>query len=249
MIKKAFFVSAFCLNIFLLSAQTSGNLSVSVTTSTTGGKYAPRNVLAIWVQDSTGRFVKTLLAYAGDRKTHLNIWEASSTTAGSAFNTVDAITGATQSSHGTRTCKWDGTDRNRKLVADGRYVLMMELTDKNSTGNYATFNFIKGKDSQNLVLANFPSFSYGSLKWTPSTSGTNPETLEPSDLVIYPNPGTGLFQVKGIDINQIVVTDFTGKVILISRQPVIDISDHPSGIYVVMIKTDQESFYRKIIKE
>jgi nitronate monooxygenase len=56
-------------------------------------------VVAIWVEDNQGNFVKTLLAYAQNRKTHLNTWEASTTAAGIPFNTVDAITGATKTSH------------------------------------------------------------------------------------------------------------------------------------------------------
>lgn len=93
-----------CLYTCLINAQTNGTLSVSVVISSTGGNFAHRNVLAIWIEDNIGKFVKTLLAYANSRKTHLNTWEASTTTAGSAFNSVDAITGATQSTHSTRTC-------------------------------------------------------------------------------------------------------------------------------------------------
>ena len=108
-----------CLFSSLLSAQTNGTLSVSVTTSSTGGSYAPRNILAIWIEDNSGKFVKTLLAYADKRKQHLNTWETSTTTAGSVYNSIDAITGATQSSHGTRVCSWNGTDYNKNAVADG----------------------------------------------------------------------------------------------------------------------------------
>lgn len=60
----------FC--IAQIQAQTSGTLSVSVTTSSAGGNYTPRNILAIWVEDSSGKFVKTLLVYANARMTHLN---------------------------------------------------------------------------------------------------------------------------------------------------------------------------------
>jgi len=38
---------------------TNGNLSVTVTTSSAGGEYTPRNVVAIWVEDNNGVFVKT----------------------------------------------------------------------------------------------------------------------------------------------------------------------------------------------
>lgn len=81
-----------CLFSSLLNAQTCGTLSVSVATSSSGGNYAPRNILGIRIEDNSGKFVKTLLAYANTRKTHLNTWEASTTTAGSVFNSVVDIT-------------------------------------------------------------------------------------------------------------------------------------------------------------
>ncbi len=126
-----------------LSAQTTGKLDVSVTTSSTGGNYAPRNIVAIWIEDESGNFVKTLLAYAEKRIQHLNTWEKATNAKGSMYNRTDAITGATKSSHGTRTCSWNGTDYNKNLVADGKYFVCMELTDKNSTGNFSKFEFTK----------------------------------------------------------------------------------------------------------
>jgi len=66
-------------------AQILGTLTVSTTTSNAGGNYAPRNIVAVWIEDEQGNWVKTLLAYAATRKTHLNTWEASTTAAGSPF--------------------------------------------------------------------------------------------------------------------------------------------------------------------
>ncbi|MBK8491329.1 MAG: hypothetical protein IPL49_10675 [Saprospirales bacterium] len=43
-----------------LFSQTSGELSVTVTTSATPGNFAPKNIVAIWIEDEAGNFVKTL---------------------------------------------------------------------------------------------------------------------------------------------------------------------------------------------
>ena len=97
------------------AASTPGTLNVTVTTSaTTGGTYIPRNVEAIWIQNSSGQFVKSLLVYAAARIGELTNWNTSS-----AGNKVDAITGATQISHGVRTCSWNGTNVSGVVVADG----------------------------------------------------------------------------------------------------------------------------------
>lgn len=236
-----------CMISLPVLGQTNGTLSVSVKTGTTGGTYAPKNIEAIWVEDSTGKFVKTLLAYANQRKGYLYTWIASTTAAGSVYNTVDATTGATQSTHGTRTCAWNGTNWNRVAVPDGTYRLRMELTDKHAQGNLATITFVKGKNLQTLNPANVPSFSSISVTWTPSVSGIDdPEVTEP-EVLVYPNPGTGLFRVSGNDIREIRVSDLTGKLITTTANPGFDLTGFPPGIYLVKISTGTGTAFRKVI--
>ncbi len=150
----------------VLNAQTSGTLTVTATTSIAGGNYAPKNIIAVWIEDDAGNFVKTLLAYAQTRITHLNTWQASTNAAGSEFNVVDAITGATRSSHSTRTSYWNGTDVDGIIVPDGTYYVWMELTDKNSTGNYSSFQFEKSETSFLITPTNVPSFASIEISWS-----------------------------------------------------------------------------------
>ncbi len=44
--------------------KTDGSLTFKATTNTYQGQYAPSNVVAIWVESSSGKFVKTLLIKA-----------------------------------------------------------------------------------------------------------------------------------------------------------------------------------------
>jgi len=231
-----------------IQAQTNGTLSVSVTTSTAGGTYAPRNILAIWIEDNSGKFVKTLLAYANTRMTHLNTWQASSLAAGQEFNKTDAISGATQSSHGTRTCTWNGTDYSGKLMANGDYKVRMELTDKNATGNIASYTFTKGATAQKLTPADVPSFSSVTINWSSSVTALNPELTQSNAIVVYPNPGSGVFTVMGENIISLKVTSLSGKVVCTGEIPVFDISNQPKGIYFVSVKTDQATVVKKIIR-
>jgi len=239
-------LSFFC--IAQIQAQTNGTLSVSVTTSTAGGTYAPRNVLAIWIEDNSGKFVKTLLAYANTRMTHLNTWQASSLAAGQEFNKTDATSGATQSSHGTRACTWNGTDYSGKLMANGDYKVRMELTDKNATGNIASYTFTKGATAQKLTPADVPSFSSVTINWSGSVTALNPELTQSNAIVVYPNPGSGVFTVMGENIISLKVTSLSGKVVCTSEIPVFDISNQPKGIYFVSVKADQTTVVKKIIR-
>jgi len=188
------------------------------------------------------------LAYANTRITHLNTWQASSLAAGKEFDKTDAISGATQSSHATRTCQWNGTDYTGKLMADGDYKVRMELTDKNATGNIASYTFTKGTTAQKLTPADVPSFSSVTINWSTSVTALNPELTQSNTIVVYPNPGSGVFTVLGENIISLKVTSLSGKVVCTSEIPVFDISNQPKGIYFVSVKTDQTTVVKKIIR-
>ena len=145
------------------SKTTVGTLTVSTLTSSAGGPYAPRNVLAIWVETNTGKFVKTLLVYAAERKFDLTNYM--SNTSG---NATDAKTGATQLSHSTRTCTWNGKDASGNLVANGNYKLCMELSDSNGTGTFKSVIFAKDTIASSQNPGNMSCFSNISIKWTPN---------------------------------------------------------------------------------
>lgn len=217
--------------------QTTGNLNVTVLTSDAGGNYAPRNVVAVWIEDGQGNFVKTLLAYAANRKTHLNTWQAATNNAGSEYNTTDAITGATQNSHATRTCNWDGTDFMGNEMPDGDYTVWMELTDKNSTGNFSSFAFTKGSENVSITPDNAPSFSSIQIVWTADQTGLG-DNFD-TEMGISPNPGNGLFQLSNITSGKVTVYNLAGKIVHTHIGNQIDISNQPDGIYLVFIENNK----------
>jgi len=139
---------------------TPGTLTVSTLTSAAGGQYSPRNVVAIWIQNSSGTFVKSLLVLAATRKSDLTNWSSNS-----AKNVVNATTGATQTSHAVRTATWNGTDVNGAVVTDGTYKVCMELAD--GALRFSTFNFTKGPAAFSSSPANVTCFANISIVWTP----------------------------------------------------------------------------------
>lgn len=103
-------------------------LTISVDTTPAGGNYAPRNIVAVWVEAADGRFIKTLGRWSDRRTQHLVAWVAAS------GMDTDAVSGATRSNHNdTLQMTWDLTDRAGQPIADGDYVVRMELADRNST--------------------------------------------------------------------------------------------------------------------
>lgn len=168
-------------------SQSTGTLTFTVTTSNAGGPYQPKHIMAIWIETSNGTFVKTRLKRAQMYAMYLTYWKASSNN-----NVVDATTGATMTNHSSPnspyTVTWDGKDVNGNLVADGNYRLCIELSDKNATGNYSTFAFVKGPSNQNQNPANVASFSNMTLNWV-STVGIESNTIN-NVTSVFPNPFT-----------------------------------------------------------
>jgi hypothetical protein len=102
-------------------------LDVAFDTTANSGQYAPKNIVAVWIERADGTFVKTIGRWAKTRRSHLVAWVQGS------GDDVDAVTGATRSSHNARlTAHWDFKDRSGNLVPDGAYVIRMELADSNS---------------------------------------------------------------------------------------------------------------------
>lgn len=71
---------------------------------------------------------------------------------------------------------------------------------------------------------------------------------------IYPNPNTGLVNIKGSDIQEIKIFNVLGlmvnNVTHIDKEEIqLDLTHCASGIYTILIVTQDKSFSRKIIKE
>lgn len=246
--KKLYLVLAFlCSPVSIILAQTTGNLDITVTTSSTGGNFAPKNSVAIWVEDGSGNFVKTLLAYSQTRISQLNNWQAATLAAGSEYNRVDAVTGVIQNRHGIRSCTWDGTDFNGTEMPDGTYTIRMELTDKNATGNFSSFTFTKGPDAQLLNPTDVPSFSSINLEWTPSVK-TGFANTDNDEISVYPNPGTGIYTVRGNNVTEVEVKTLTGRTLFRGDTKTIDITKEPKGIYLILIKAGDRTLTNKLIK-
>lgn len=149
---------------FTTVSTTSGMLSVNFTTNSYNGKYAPKHVLAAWITDDSGAFVKSLMVYASSRKSYLTNWYKST----SSGDKTDAVTGATLNSHGALNCTWNGKNSAGTTVPDGVYKLCVEFTENNSTGRYTTFSFTKGVSSNSTDSSTQSNVLLSTLKWMPA---------------------------------------------------------------------------------
>jgi hypothetical protein len=132
-----------------VDAGPSAPLVFHVTTVSQNGSFAPKNVGAIWIQDSKSQFVKALAVWAGVSTRYLTRYCA----ANKSGNKVDAITSATLRQHQTHEVTWNLTDLDRHEVADGDYQVMVETTDHNGPGQLLMVPFTKGKSAQTISPA------------------------------------------------------------------------------------------------
>jgi hypothetical protein len=118
------------------TAAPGATMKFSVLTHSQGGWYAPRNIGAIWIEDSSGKFVKTLAVWAATRARYLTKFTKE---AGS--SRVDAVTSATLNSHKTHDVTWNLKDVSGNPAPQGAYKVVFELTDADVTGKFGSVDF------------------------------------------------------------------------------------------------------------
>lgn len=229
--------------------ETAGEVTFSVKTVTANGNFAPKHVLAIWVEDMQG-FVKTKLLRANQRKQYLYTWRSVSND-----NVIDATTGATLTSHQTHTVIWDCTDVDGNIVPDGDYTIRVEFTEKHAQGPLTAVTFTKGTEEQHLTPSDEDNFINMTLDYIPETTGlsSSPE----NNLQVYPNPGNGFFkltlpfpepyEMDVYDVTGIHIYHQSGN----GTESVVsfDLSEFNSGIYFVQIKQNKNIKTARIVKQ
>jgi hypothetical protein len=114
------------------AAQSAATLELTFTFTRQSG--AASNQLAAWIEDTEGKYIKTLYvtrwtANGGysRRPSSIPVWVKKSDLSKMTKTQIDAVSGATPQT-GTVTCTWDGTDSKGAALPTGDYVLVLEGT-------------------------------------------------------------------------------------------------------------------------
>ena len=108
-------------------------VTIHFETTSTNGRYSPRNVHAVWVESADGTFIKTLGLWGGRKRAkNLTEWK---TGAVDIESEIAARTGATQKAYGAYQSQWDMKDAAGVEVLNGDYVIRFELTSDNANKN------------------------------------------------------------------------------------------------------------------
>jgi flagellar hook assembly protein FlgD len=237
-----------------LFSQTSGTLSFSVTTTSTGG-FSPSHYLAIWIENSSTVFIKTKIRYTNpDDLDHMQTWVTKS-----GENVVDATTGATLNSHGTITFLWNGTNVAGTLVADGSYFVWLEMAWAASLTTGKTVNsfpFTKGAAEFHSTPANTANLSSIAIDWVPATTAVE-GVLENKDITVYPNPSSGLVNIDFKDPHDecfVEIMNDDGKVVYNEKLTGVpaglktfNLSGNDNGIYFFRLRFSTNEIVFRVI--
>lgn len=246
-------------------AQTAGTLTFSFTPVAKSPCYSGSQwVMAAWIENSSGTFIKTRLKYCchGSTYDHLPTWSvnAGGTSSNcSSANATDATTGATLSGFTSKTFTWDGKTgpaATATLVPDGTYKVMIQETwNHGSTGTATTtYTFTKGPNTFTASPANTSNITSAHLTWQP-TSTTGIESFAAAEGVnVYPNPNsTGVVTVDFESANNIKVYNTIGMLVynedvdrsLLSKD--IDLSSYANGIYFIYVTNGNQISKHKLV--
>lgn len=159
------------------SSNSTGTLTVSMTVSPNSNGWS-RNGVAVWITNSAGVYIKSILAYAtaGTGQKYLQsltLYNRARNATGiggtpAPLSGVDGITGASMSSSsgGAISATWNGTNVSGTVVADGTYIVCVEDYNGNYYSNVANFSFTKNSSPSSTSPATVSIFSGVRLQWT-----------------------------------------------------------------------------------
>ncbi len=110
---------------------------------------------------------------------------------------------------------------------------------ENSAGIYFDFNPpVITNTTENVMVSVLPTIST-----------TSPEDVP--EIIIIPNPNTGLFEISGIAQGDYTILNTAGQVIQVgqlSNNVSIDISAVPQGVYFISIQMDEQTVVKRVVK-
>jgi len=244
-----------------LQAQTQGTLTFTFTQTAHTSYTGTKNVMAVWIQSSTGTFIKTRMRNAGGGTSdHLPTWAANSGgAAGNCMsancNVVGATTGATLSNFSTRTITWDGTDASGNLVADGTYKVTIQSTWNHGGSATVTksYTFTKGTAADVQTPADDANFTGIALAWNPSGAGVA-ETTNDMNVSIRPNPSSnGIFTVDFNYATNVSAVNLAGEEVYSEEikmnevSKTLNLSNVPNGVYFICVSNGVTISKHKVV--
>lgn len=100
-------------------------------------------------------------------------------------------------------------------------------------------------DKTGNVLATEPLANIKKITFFVSGSMTSVEDVQPSNIVVYPNPTQDVLMIQGIEAQALRVYDLQGRMLLQQEGTQIGVSQLSEGTYLLQIGTQVVRFIKK----
>lgn len=100
-------------------------------------------------------------------------------------------------------------------------------------------------DKDGNVLATEPLANIKKITFSVSGSMTSVEDVQPSNIVVYPNPTQDVLMIQGIEAQALRVYDLQGRMLLQQEGTQIGVSQLSEGTYLLQIGTQVVRFIKK----
>ena len=101
------------------------------------------------------------------------------------------------------------------------------------------------QDKAGNVLATEPLANIKKITFSVSGSMTSVEDVQPSNIVVYPNPTQDVLMIQGIEAQALRVYDLQGRMLLQQEGTQIGVSQLSEGTYLLQIGTQVVRFIKK----
>ncbi|MEO5776109.1 MAG: T9SS type A sorting domain-containing protein [Flavobacterium sp.] len=194
-----------------------------------------KNVYAVWIENSTGTFIKTKYRFTStSTDDHLPTWASkcgctsTSVATGTACNTTDAVSAATRTAttsptaFGSKNVTWDGKNvvgaTNGTNVVDGSYKVWVESSWNDGSNNIHneinSFAFTKSNVITHITYNGDTYLNTIVIDWVPTALGLNDIINSEPAVTIYPVPSTGIFNIDlKNEVNDIKVYNLLGQTV------------------------------------
>lgn len=148
-------------------------------------------------------------------------------------------------------------------IYDGNYNLLKEMDQnwngtawidsRTSINTYSVNNILKSESDRYWDIDGITVTSGDSTHYYFSETSVGSSETKDDKISLYPNPNAGKFKIMSPNnIIRIEISNLLGEMVLSNfrinkNNPEIDLSEYAKGIYVVKIKTANETIIRKII--
>jgi hypothetical protein len=126
---------------------TQGVLTVNFETQPlyTDPHWGPSNLGAVWIEDASGTYIKTIERWASHYARALYHWQTHACTR--AWPEPDAVSQATLDAPAKHSSTWDSKDLHGNVVPDGTYYLLIEVSETETAyGPLVAYAFEKGDE-------------------------------------------------------------------------------------------------------